>query len=198
MADVIADVIGILQGQHHEVVALAVAHGAGGGGLGFLVRGFAVDDGGHVVLGVLPDALPDAHHVAAGGVDDLAADLLDAGQRGHIRAEGGHDDDIRRGEIVHRGLRVLADEVLDAEGANLLIDLGVVNDLAEDEEAAVREDLGRGVGEVDGALDAVAKAELLREFHRDVPRRERAAFRAQLFHHLAAVVGLPPAPARPP
>ena len=65
---------------------------------------------------------------------------------------------------------------------DLLVDLGVVNDLAEDEEPAVLEDLARRVGEIDRALDAVAKAELLREPHRDVAdvrdaARSRAASR---------------------
>ena len=94
-------------------------------------------------------------------------------------------------QVVHLGLGVFADEILDAERADLLVDLGVVDDLAEDEEAAVGEDLGGGVGEVDGALHAVAKAELLRELHGHVRRRESVPpAGAELLHDLAAVVGL--------
>ena len=40
-----------------------------------------------------------------------------------------------------------------------------MNDLADDEEPAILENLARGVGEIDRALDAVAKAELLRQPH---------------------------------
>jgi hypothetical protein len=43
-----------------------------------------------------------------------------------------------------------------------------VDDLADEEDAVVGEDSARGVGEVDGALDPVAKAELLREADRRV------------------------------
>ncbi len=58
---------------------------------------------------------------------------------------------------------------------DLLVDLGIVNDLAENEEPAVLENLPRRVGEIDRALDAVAKSELLRQPHRDVAHREDAA-----------------------
>ena len=40
-----------------------------------------------------------------------------------------------------------------------------MNDFAEDEEAAVLENFARGIGEIDGALDAVTKAELLGQSH---------------------------------
>ena len=49
-------------------------------------------------------------------------------------------------------------------------------------------DLARRVGEIDGAFDAVAKAELLREPHGHAFRAEGAARRPQLFHHLTAVM----------
>ncbi len=95
-------------------------------------------------------------------------------------------------------LGVLADQVLDPERADLLVDLGVVDDLAEDEEAAVGEDLCRRVGEVDGPFHAVAKAELLGEFHASHPppracRRRRAASR-----RLRCGNAIPPGPAPPP
>ena len=43
-----------------------------------------------------------------------------------------------------------------------------MNDLADDEEAAILENLARGVGEIDRALDAVTKSKLLRQPHRHV------------------------------
>src|SRR6266404_2185069 len=47
-----------------------------------------------------------------------------------------------------------------------MIYLGVVNDLADDEEPALFENFARGVSEVDRALDPVTKAELLGEANR--------------------------------
>src|SRR6266853_1217632 len=49
-----------------------------------------------------------------------------------------------------------------------MIYLGVVNDLADDEEPALFENFARGVSEVDRALDPVTKAELLGEANRGV------------------------------
>ena len=45
-------------------------------------------------------ALPDAHHVAAGGVDLVAADFLEAVEHLHLRAEGGDDDHVLLGQAV--------------------------------------------------------------------------------------------------
>jgi hypothetical protein len=56
--------------------------------------GLAVDDRGEAGLGVTAHALPHAHDVAAGGVDDHAAALLDALHELCLGAEGGHDDDV--------------------------------------------------------------------------------------------------------
>jgi hypothetical protein len=41
----------------------------------------------------------------------------------------------------------------------LAVHLGIVDDFAEQKDFVVGEDAARGVGEVDGALDAVAEAE---------------------------------------
>ena len=70
--DVIANVVGVGQGQHHEVMAFAVTERARTGGLGFFVLSFAVNDRGGRFAGVFANSLPDTHDVAAGGVDDLA------------------------------------------------------------------------------------------------------------------------------
>ena len=80
------------------------------------------------------------------------------------------------------------EDVSDAERGDLLVHFGIVNDLAEDEETAIRENLRRSVGEIDGALDPIAKTELLREPHRDAPHAQRAAIRTDAFHHFTAIV----------
>ena len=71
-----------------------VAEGTGRGGAGFLVGSFAVDDGGETVAGIGADPFPDAHDIAASGVDDGATALLDEFHEAGFGTEGGHDDDV--------------------------------------------------------------------------------------------------------
>ena len=189
VSDVVADDVSFFEGEDDEVVSPARADGTAGGGFGFFVLGFAVDNGGDVASGVLADAFPDAHDVAAGGVHNLAAAFLDAGKGSDIGAEGGDDDDVADSEDVEVGGANFANEVADAEGADLLVDLGVVDDFAEDVEAFALEDFGGGVSEVDGALDAVAEAELFGEFDGDSGGGEGASAGAEAVHDFAAVVG---------
>src|SRR5579862_1072622 len=187
-ADVVANVVGLIQRQDDEVMAVAVEYGAGARGFRFLVLGFAVNDGCGVFVGVLAHPLPDTHHVAAGGVDDLAAALLQLRERGDFRPERGDDDHVLGGEVVDLRLAPFADEVLDAERGNLLVDLRVVDDLAQDEEPAILENLARGVGQVDGPLDPVAEAELLRQLQGYPLEADDAPAGAQPLDDLAAVV----------
>jgi hypothetical protein len=190
VADVIAKKIGLAQVEQDEVVPFAANQRPARGGLGLLMLRFAVDDGGHVARGVLPDALPNAHHVAAGRIDDLAAALADLRQGLHIGAERGDDHHVLRGEPVEIGRAGFIDEVLDAQFADLLVDLRVMDDLAQDEDPAIRKHLGGGVGEVDGPFDAVTEAELLGQFHGDLPHGDGAAIGPQVFDDFAAVMGL--------
>ena len=63
-----------------------------------------------------------------------------------------------------------------------------MNDLADDEEAAILENLAGGVGKIDGAFDAVTKTELLRQPHGDVAATQDAARAPDLVHDVAAVM----------
>ena len=114
MPDVIADVIRIGEREHDEIMTLAVAERARAGRLGFFVLGFAVDDRSGGFARVFANPFPDAHDVAAGGVDDLAAALLDLLQDGKLGPEGRHDDDIVRLQIRDVRLLVVPDQILDA------------------------------------------------------------------------------------
>src|SRR5690242_13882098 len=76
-ADVVANVIGIGKRQDHQIMAASVAEGTRAGGLGLFVLGFAMNDGSDRFAGIFPHAFPDAHHVAASGIDDLAAAIFD-------------------------------------------------------------------------------------------------------------------------
>ena len=54
----------------------------------------------------------------------------------------------------------------------LVVDLGVVDDFAQQVDVMSLEMLGRGIGQVDRALHPVAKTERLRQFHREAVGRK--------------------------
>lgn len=145
------------------------------------MAGLAVDDGGDAVFGVAADAAPDLHDVAAGGIDDVAAEFLDFLHEGGGCAEGRDDDDIVGGEGFVFLAEVLPGEGDDAHFDELAIDFGVVDDFADEEDALIGEDAAGGVGEVDGAFDSIAEAELLGEADGGGAEGEFAAFFADAF-----------------
>src|SRR5207237_4703095 len=51
-------------------------------------------------------------------------------------------------QVIDVGRLFLAGKELDAECANLIVDLGIVNDFAEDINLLVRKNLARGVSEI--------------------------------------------------
>ena len=106
--DVIANVIGVGQRQDDEIMSLAIAERARAGRLRFFVLGFAVNDRSGGFARVFAHPFPNTHDVAASGVDDLAAALLDLLQGGKLGAERGHDDDVIRLQICDVGLLVFA------------------------------------------------------------------------------------------
>ncbi len=189
LADVVADVIGFRQRENDEIMGAAVvADGLRNGRLGLLVPGLAVDDRGGALVTILPHALPDAHHVAAGRVDLVTADVLETVEHLHFRAERGDDDHVLLGQAVEVVDPARFLELLDAHVAELVVDFGVMDDFPEQVDIVALEDLGGGVGEVDRAFDAVAKAEDLRQLDRQPVGREVRLGMAQVFHHRAAVV----------
>ena len=66
------------------------------------------------LAGVFADPFPDAHDVAASGIDDLAAAILDLLQDGQLGSERGQDDDVVGLQLGDVGLLVLSGQVLDA------------------------------------------------------------------------------------
>ena len=114
MADVIANVISVRQREDHEIMSCAGTERARAGRLGFLVLRLAVNNRGRRFAGIFADALPDAHHVAAGRVDDLAPAVLDLLLDGKLGAEGRDDDHVVGPEFADIGLLVFSHQVLDA------------------------------------------------------------------------------------
>src|SRR5947207_10661904 len=142
-------------------MAFAVAQCAGAGRLGFFVFGLAVNNRSHAFAGIFADPFPHAHDVAASGIDNLASAILYLLQNGQFRSERRQDDNVVGLQFGNVGLFVSSGQVLDAERGYLLVHLRVVNDFADNEEAAVLKNFAGGIGEIDGALDAVAESKLL-------------------------------------
>ena len=143
-------------------MARSVGGGLGGGGLGFLVLGLAVDDAGHALARILPHPLPDAHHVPAGRVHQFASLGHQLLLGLHLRPEGRDDDHVPGLQSRQFRVRRLGGNDLNAHVANLVVDLRVVDDFPQQiNRFGRRKDPAGGVGQVDGALDPVAKAEFL-------------------------------------
>jgi len=190
VADVIADVIGFPQIIYDKIVARPVRGGLGSRGLGFLVFGLAVDDAGDALLGVLTHALPHAHDVAAGGIDQIAALGGQFCPGFDLGAKGRDDDHIACVQLRHFILGRLGGDDVNAHVADLVIDLRVVDDLAQEiNRFGWRKDFAGGVSQVDGALDAVAKPEFLGQFDRQqAVGREDMALGADAVDQVAAVM----------
>ena len=69
-----------------------------------------------------------------------------------------------------------------------MIDLRIMNDLADNKEPAIFKYFARGVGEVDRALNAVTKPKLFRQAHGRVARGNDAARATHFFDNIAAVM----------
>ena len=183
--------LGIREVENNQEMSLSILpQRARGGGAGFLVGRFAVDDRGHALGGILADAFPDAHHIAAGGVDDLASVGFHRIDHGDLCSECRDDHDILGLEADEVGIRRVGSERVNSQSLDLGVHIGVVNDFAEEKNPAVLENLASRISQIDGAFDAIAKAEFLREADGGVSRLKNSALRSDFFNELAAVVGL--------
>ena len=81
-----------------------------------------------------------------------------------------------------------AGEVSDAHGGELSVYFRVVDDLAEERNAAIGEDLARRIGEVDRPLDPVAESELLGQADHRSALLKHPSLAANALHETAAVV----------
>ena len=147
-----------------------------------------MNDRSHALAGIFAHPFPNAHDVAASSVDDLAAAILYLLQNGQLGSERGHDDDVVGPQFGDVGLLVSAGQVLDAERRNLLVHFRVVNDFADDEEATVLKNFAGGIGEIDGALDAVTKSKLLGQSHRHIADGNNPAVAPNPLDDIAAVM----------
>ena len=76
----------------------------------------------------------------------------------------------------------------DAHGGDLRVHIGVVDDFSQQENPLLRKNLPRGVGQINGPLDAVAKPELLGQADDRSALLHHAALGADAFDRLAAIM----------
>ena len=94
-------------------MSAAVAESARTGGLRLFVLRLAVNDRCGRFACVFAHPLPNAHHVAASGVDNLAAAILDLLLDRQFGSKRRHDDDVVGAEIGDVRLLIFAGEILD-------------------------------------------------------------------------------------
>src|SRR5438105_1459613 len=124
--------------EHYQVAAARVLHDLACRGLGLFMVMLAMDDGSEAIPGVTLDPLPDVQHRPAGGINQHAADSAETLEVSYGHAEGRHDDHVvrrDRGKVELAPFTVIQQR--NTHVAELLVDVGVVDDLAHEKEAAV-------------------------------------------------------------
>ena len=94
-------------------MSAAVTERAGTGGLCLFVLRFAVNNGGHRLNGIFAHPFPNAHHVAACGINNLAAAILDLLLNRQFGSKCRHDDNVVGAEISDVRLLISAGEIFD-------------------------------------------------------------------------------------
>ena len=149
-----------------------------------------MDDRSHLLGGILPDAFPYAHHVAARRVHHLATaipDQLDGDDFGSKSGDDHHVAGFEPGDVLCGRPRLQA---TDPEVRHLRVHVRVVDNFPEQKNPSVRKNLSGRVGQIDRPLDPVAEPELLREPDRCRSGGEHAAAGADHLDKLAPVVAL--------
>src|SRR5688572_24346386 len=149
---------------------------------------FAVNQRCEAVLRVALDALPDIEHGSAGRVDKDALDATQLVEVVNRDAERGEDHHVLRRHRAEIELTVSRLEDLDAHFPQACVHVRVVDDLAHQINAAVRELAARLIRVFHGALDPIAEAEFAGEADRHVPDRQGVILGFHPVHKSAAVV----------
>src|SRR6267142_5767984 len=129
--NVIAYVIRLPEGEYHQIVSGPARPGLGTGGFGFFMPGFAVDDAGHSLLGILANTFPDAHYVATGSIHEQATLFFELLARGDLGAKGRDNDNVLGAQLVDLLVARLARDGHNAQPPYLIVDLGVMDDFAQ-------------------------------------------------------------------
>ncbi len=178
---------------HDDVAATIVFRDLARGGLGLLVEVLAVDHRREALARVLLDPLPHVEHRAARRIHEHihehTAQIAQVLEVGVTHAEGRNENDVLR---LHAGkieLPVLAGaNDRHPHGLELLVHVGVVDDLPHQMDPLVGE-LGTAlVGVLHGAVHAVAESEFPGQAECEIVYVERVATLADPVYQLAVVV----------
>ena len=184
--DVVAHLVGLVEIQDDEEAAVREGERLRGGRLRLLVPHLAVNDRREPVLRVALHVLPDVQHRAAGRIHHHAADVGEALHLGRRDAERRQHDHVVGAQRLARLVGVA--QKLNAFAAEAIVDVRVVDDFAGQKHAAVGKSLARLIGIVDGAVDAVAEAELAREMDRETAGPVLKVVGLDLLNEIAVVV----------
>src|SRR6185437_15615139 len=187
--DVIAEQAGLAHVTDHDVAPTRILGHLARGGLGLFVIGLAMNQRGEAVLGIRLDPLPDVEHRSAGRIHQHAPQVAEALEVFHSHAERGHEHDVSCNDVREIEFSALGTvEKLHAHGTELGVDVGIVDDLADQEDPRVGE-LGAGlVGVFDRAVDAVTEAEFTSEAEGQVADGKAEALRTYVIYDAAVVI----------
>ncbi len=145
-----------------------------------------MDDRREALPGVLPDVLPDVQHRSARGVDQRASLPLKLREQPDRHAEGRQNHHVAGAERIERvaGIRQKAN----AERPQLLVHVGVVDDLAGEIHRLIREAVPGLIRVVHGPVDAVAEAEFAGDVNRQAAAAVREVVRLDPANEFAVVV----------
>ncbi len=187
--DVITHEVGLLQVEDDQVMPMAVGpQRARRCRSCFLVGRFPMNDAGNLLGSVLAHPLPDAHHVAARRIDNLARAPLYRLDGGDLRAEGWNDHDVAGIQFFDFLVGRMRRKIANSHGGELGIYLRVMDNLSQEGNPAIGENLPRRVGEVDRPLDSVAESELFGQSNNRSTLLEDPSLAANAFHEAAFVV----------
>src|SRR6476469_1970202 len=111
--DVIANVIGICQRQDDEVVSATIAESARTRSFGLFVLRLPVNDGCSRFTCIFAYSLPNAHHISASRINNLAAAILDLLLDRQFGSKCRHDDDVLGTKIGDVRFFIFTCEILD-------------------------------------------------------------------------------------
>src|ERR1700741_1789398 len=97
--DVIANVIGIRQRQDDEIVSATIPESTRTRGFGLFVLRLPMYDGCSRFTRVFTYSLPNAHHVPASRINNLAAAVLDLLLDRQFGSKRRHEDDVIRDKL---------------------------------------------------------------------------------------------------
>src|SRR6266545_5369984 len=161
-------------------------------GLRLFVVVLTVDQRGEAISRVHLDALPDVQYRSARRVDEHAANGAQPLEVSYGHAECGQDADVAGGHGAEVELTVPPFgpvQKVDAHGGKLLIDVWVVDDLADQKRPLVGKLRARFVRVLDRAVHAVTEAKLAGEPECQVADLEPVSRLANALDHAAVVVG---------